>query len=165
MKRLINEPFHSMHRVMDMLCLNFGQTCRNETISIGNRVISQRIFPVYSLHIQVQWRFIYQGTILLGSRDIYKPFSNDIDVDMWDYNPTNRPDCESSLFDVASRQVSEALTGHYVTDATVTQFGDVQLKFSNDYVFEVFIPASYKDEEWRLIDVIGNEHLVFHDTN
>ena len=161
MNRLINQPFHSMHRAADMLCLNFGKTREERTIKIRGQNLLFR-YPEYSLQLQVQWRFVYQKQILLGSRDIYKPFSQDVGED-WDYDPIGRPDSESSVFDVVSKRVSQELLEHHVVDCVVSPVGDIQITFSNGYTFEVFIPASYKDEEWRLIDFVKDEHLIFYD--
>ena len=161
MKRLINTPFYSMHRVMDMLCLNLGDTHRAETIAIGSQIISATVWPAYSLHLQTQWRFANQGRILLGSRDIYKPFSDDADED-WNYLPTGRSDDECSVFDVVSKEVSTALLGEHIVDCSVSPIGDIHITFSNGYIFEAFIPSSIQDEEWRLIDFNKDEHIIFH---
>ena len=163
MNRLINQPFHSMHRAADMLCLNFGNTWKEDTLQIRGRTLHRR-FPEYSLHLQVQWRFIYQNQILLGSRDIYEPFSQEVGED-WDYDPIGRPNSESSVFDVVSKRVSQELLGHHPVDCAVSPVGDIRIVFSNGYIFEVFIPASYQDEEWRLIDFPKDEHLIFYDTH
>lgn len=160
MNRLLDTPFHSMYRAADMLCLNFGNTWKEDTIQLHGRAIPRRV-PEYSLHLQAEWRFVYQDHILLGSRDIYEPFSQDVGED-WDYDPIGRPDAKSSIFDVVSRQISQELLGHHVTDCAVSPLGDIRIVFSNGYAFEVFIPASYKDEEWRLIDFAKDEHLVFY---
>ena len=164
MNRLLNKPFHSMHRVLDMLCLNFGNDYR-KIVSIGKHVLSDTVYPTHSLHLQTQWRFVHDDKILLGSRDIYKPYSNTINESEWDYSITDRPDNESSLFDILSKQLSQNLFGHYVTQCEQSPLGDIRITFSNGYVFEVFIPASYQDEEWRLIDFSEDEHLIFYDVD
>ena len=151
-----------MHRAMDMLCLNFGETFQEKIVRIGNQVISRKVFPEYSLHLQTQWRFICDNQIILGSRDIYTPFSDNAGDD-WDYAPQGRPDTDSSIFDVVSKRLAQDLTGHYVVKSTLSPFGDIFIQFSNGYRFEAFIPASAKDEEWRLIDSKSDEHLVFYD--
>lgn len=162
MKRLINTPFHSMHRVMDMLCLNFGATYREKAITIGSQIIQTQAWSTYSLHLPTQWRFINQGHIILGSRDVYSPFSAGVNDD-WDYIPDDRPDEESSVFDVVSREISIALQGTYVVDCSVSPVGDIRIVFSNGYVFETFVPSCVQDEEWRFIDFSEDEHIIFYD--
>ena len=164
MDRLLNKSFHSMHRHMDMLCLNFGNDLR-QIVSIGERILSDRVYPAYSLHLQTQWRFIHNSNILMGSRDIYTPYSSIVDATKWDYSISNRSDEESSVFDVICKKLSKNLLGHYVTQCEQSTFGDIRITFSNGYVLEVFIPASQQDEEWRLIDISTNEHLIFHDVD
>jgi len=162
MDRLLNKSFHSMHRVVDMLCLNFGNDLR-KIVRLGEHTLSDKVYPAYSLHLQTQWRFVHNNSILLGSRDIYRPYSATIDESEWDYSLIGRPNEESSLFDVVSKQLTENLSGHYVTSCEQSSFGDIRIVFSNGYVFEAFIPASYQDEEWRLIDFTTDEHLIFYD--
>ena len=163
MNRLINQPFHSIHRILDMLCLNLGETYRAETVSVGNQVISQQKWPAFSLHIQTQWRFIHNNKIILGSRDIYTPYSDKIDESEWDYSEVGRPDEESSIFDVVINQLTQSLLGHYVTQYDLSPMGDIRITFSNGYVFEVFIPSPHPEEYWRLIDFAKDEHFVFYD--
>lgn len=163
MNRLIGQPFLGMNRAIDMLCLNFGIAWKEETIQRRGKVFHMRC-PDYSLHLQVQWRFVHQDQILLGSRDIYEPFSQDVGED-WAYDLIGRPDSESSIFDVVSRRISQELLGQHVTDCSVSPVGDIRIVFSNGYTFEVFIPASYKEEEWRLIDFAKDEHLIFMKPN
>ena len=163
MDRLQHKKFRTMFRVIDMLCISFGQTVRSEEIRIADQIIHRRTIPEFSLHLQTHWRFRDGDTILLGSRDIYHPYSQDIDEDNWDYAETNRPDCESSVFDVVSKQVSAALKKQYVTSSSMTAYGDIRIEFSNGYVFEAFVPDSTKTEEWRLIDTNSGDHIVFYD--
>ena len=131
-------------------------------IQIGDQVISQDVYPEYSLHLQTQWRFMHNEQIILGSRDIYEPFSDHVD-DNWDYIPQGRADEESSIFDVVSKDLICELTGHHVVQCTCSPAGDICIRFSNGYIFQVFIPASYQEEEWRLIDFKNDEHMIFYD--
>lgn len=165
MNRLLHTQFRAMCRVIDMLCINFGDTIKSETITINDRIISRSVTPAFSLHLQTQWRFISEDRILLGSRDIYSPFDENHVDEEWDYVIVGRPDHESIIFDVTARQIQDELNGHYVTQCDVSPFGDIRITFSNGYVFEAFIPASHKEEEWRLIDMRTGEHLVFYDTD
>ena len=161
MNRLIGQPFLGMNRAIDMLCLNFGNAWKEGTIQRRGQVLPVR-YPAFSLHLQVQWRFVSEDRIVLGSRDIYEPFSQNVGED-WEYDLIGRPDSESSIFDVVSKQISQELMGHHVTECSVSPMGDIRIIFSNSYIFEVFIPASYQSEEWRLIDFAKNEHVIFYD--
>lgn len=152
-----------MFRVLDMLCISFGDTISAEKICIGNRSVYRRTIPEFSLHLQTHWRFLYGNTILLGSGDIYTPFSKDVDENKWDYSVVGRPDSESSVFDVVCNQVSKALKGHHVAESSVTSFGDIRIVFTNGYVFEAFVSDSVKTEEWRLIDTEADTHFIFYD--
>lgn len=163
MNRLIHAQFLAIYRHLDMLCIDLGNPIRTETIAFGNYVISQHVTPEFSLHLQTQWRFISGDRVLLGSRDIYSPF-DDVGDD-WDYAIVGRPDSESSIFDVTSRQIQKELTGHHVTQCSVSPYGDIRIVFSNGFVFEAFIPASYKDEEWRLIDLRTGEYFIYYDVD
>ena len=146
MQRIIGSAYHRIHRVLDMLCLGLSCQC----------------MPAYSLHIQTQWRLIYDHQIILASRDMYIPFSETAGED-WDYSIQGRPDEESSVFDVVCRKVHHLMEGSFVTNCTVSEFGDLQISFSNNVLFQIFIPTSIRDEEWRLVDTIRDEHIIFYD--
>jgi hypothetical protein len=55
------------------------------------------------------------------------------------------------------------MKGSTVTNCTISEFGDLRISFSNNVLFELFIPTSSKDEEWRLVDLTRDEHVVFYD--
>ena len=146
MKRIVGSTYHRIHRVLDMLCLGFFR----------------EHIPAYSLHVQTQWRFIHNHEILLASRDMYIPHSNAVAKD-WDYSIQGRSKEESSIFDVKCQEIDRLMDGSIVSDCTISEFGDLQISFSNNVPFQIFIPSSLKDEEWRLVDLIRDEHVVFHD--
>lgn len=132
MRRIVGCTYHRIHRVLDMLCLGFS--CDH--------------MLAYSLHVQTQWRVTHNHQIILASRDMYLPFSNNE---------------ESNVFDAKCKEFDQFMHGSIVSNCSMSEFGDLQIVFSNDVVFELFIPASVKDEEWRLIDLIRDEHIVFYD--
>ena len=146
MRRIIGTSYHGITRVLDMLCLGF----------------SQNHMPAYSLHVQTQWRFIHDHQIILASRDMYIPYSDTTGED-WDYSIQGRSDEESSIFDVRYKEIDHFMEGCIVSECTVSEFGDLQISFSNNVLFELFIPTSSKEEEWRLVDLTRNEHVVFYD--
>ncbi len=147
LSRLKGEKFDSIHRAIDMLCLSLGERCRG-----------------YGLHIQSPWRFKEGNKILLASHDIYEPYCCDVPED-WEYDITGRDDASSSVFDVEAKVLSEKMQGAYVTDAHISELGDISISFSNGVVFEQFVPASRKSEEWRLIDDSRGVHMVCYDLN
>ena len=151
--RIIGKQFHSIFRVADMLCLNFGTDLQIEWNE------KKRIVPEYSFHIQTQWRFIRNDTIILASRDIYKPYSNQVPDD-WEYDQFGRSDEESNIFDVLREEICNCLNGCVVTKCDYTVLGDLTITFSDGTLFETFTPSSRKEEFWRLLDYINNEHLV-----
>ena len=147
MQRIVGSAYQRITRVLDMLCLGF---------------YSPTHAPAYSLHVQTQWRFVHNHKILLGSRDIYIPFSDTVSED-WHYSLTGRSKEESSIFDVISKEIDELMQGSIVLSVSISEFGDLQVVFSNNVIFEIFIPSSKKDEEWRLVDVVRGEHIIFYD--
>ena len=142
-----------------MLCLFLGE----DYAFTGTR--GKRIdVAEFSLHCQTQWRFRDDNNILLASRDIYEPYSENVPED-WQFDLIGRPDELSSLFDVRTKALILKMQGAVVTDCHLSAVNDLVITFSNGVVFEQFMPTSQKDEEWRLIDYINNMHIVCYDEN
>ena len=80
LSKLINKPFNCISRAVDMLCLFLGDDY--DITSTDGRTVKVAEF---SLHLQTQWRFRKDNTILLASRDIYEPYSKDVAED-WEYD-------------------------------------------------------------------------------
>ena len=159
LSKLINKPFNCISRAVDMLCLFLGDNY--DFTSADGRTVKVAEF---SLHLQTQWRFSKDNTILLASRDIYEPYSKDV-AENWEYDIIGRPDCESSIFDVFAKTFAMKMQDAIVTECQLSKTNDITIGFSNGVVFEQFTPASQKCEEWRLIDYKNNLHTICYDEN
>lgn len=154
MKRIIGAKFHSIHRVLDMLCLNFGNDVQEKD---GNTI------PEYSLHIQSQWRFVKGEAIIVASRDVYIPNNPQGVDDEWEYDLVGCPDDQSSIFDVVTKDFAKEFGNATVKNVDFNVFGDLKIEFSNGIIFETFTPSARKDEEWRFMSVYEDEHFVVFD--
>ena len=119
----------------------------------------QIVVAEYSIHFQTQWRFRQDSTILLASRDVYEPYCEDVPED-WQYDLKGRPDELSSVFDVQAKALKAKMKDAVVTECRLSPVNDMVIFFSNGVIFEQFMPASRKDEEWRLIDYKKDEYIV-----
>ncbi len=157
LSKLINKPFNCICRAIDMLCLLLGDDY--DIASTDGRTIKVAEF---SLHVQTQWRFRKNNTILLASRDIYEPYSKEVAED-WEYDIIGRPEHESSVFDVLVKGFSIKMQDAIINECQLSETNDITIQFSNGVVFEQFTPASQKCEEWRLIDYKNNLHTICYD--
>ena len=98
----------------------------------------------------------------MASRDVYEPYCEDVPED-WQYDLKGRPDALSSVFDVQAKALIVKMQGAIVTDVHLSAVNDLTITFSNGVMFEQFMPASQKDEEWRLIDYRNDVHVVCYD--
>lgn len=142
MERIIGTKFHSIHRCVDMLCLNLGKTIK---------IVDGVKKPEYSFHIQTQWRFVKNERILLASRDIYIPHNQKLSEVEWDYDEMGRPDEESSIFDVLQKNFAENFSEAVVCEVAVNKLGDLKIVFSNGIYFETFTPSMRQDEFLRFL--------------
>lgn len=140
-----------------MLCLFLGDDY--DFTSVDGRTVKVSEF---SLHLQTQWRFRNNDTILLASRDIYEPYNQNVAED-WEYDIIGRPDNESSIFDVLSKRFSLQMQNAIITECYLSQTNDITILFSNGVVFEQFTSTSQKCEEWRLIDYKNDLHTICYD--
>lgn len=154
LSRILGKNFNCISRAIDMLCLFLG-----EDFSFADTHGHQVNVAEFSFHFQTQWRFREDKDILLASRDIYEPYSENVPAD-WEYDLVGRSDEMSSVFDVQAKALSTKMQGATVADYHISAVNDLVIIFSNGIVFEQFTPASQKDEEWRLIDYKNDVHLV-----
>ncbi len=155
--RIIGKRFNTFIRAADMLCLFLG-----EDYTITNH--REKPFEVaeFSIQFTTQWRFRQDNTILLASRDVYEPYCKDVPED-WEYYLVGRPIELSSVFDVKAEALKLKLKDTVVAECKLSPVNDMIIVFSNGVIFEQFMPASQKDEEWRLIDYTTREHIVCYD--
>lgn len=159
LSKLVDKPFRCISRAVDMLCLFVGEDY-DFTSTVGGKIAVTEL----SLHVQSQWRFRKDDTILLASEDIYEPYNQAAPKD-WEYDIVGRPDSESSLFDVLAKGFSMKMQGAIVTEYGISNMNDITIRFSNGVVFEQFVPASRKREQWRLIDYKNDLHTICYDEN
>lgn len=154
--QLIGKKFNAVSRACDMMCLFLGEDY--SITSHGKRLNVAE----FSFHFQTQWRFRNGREILLASRDIYEPYDENASEN-WQFDPIGRSDSESSIFDVRVKAFKELMVDSYVVDCRLSEVKDLIICFSNGVIFEQFTPASRRDEEWRLIDYVGNVHMICYD--
>ncbi len=154
LSRLLGKEFNCISRACDMLCLFLG-----ENFTFTGTCGEQVNVAEFSFHFQTQWRFRKDKNILLASRDIYEPYSENVPDD-WQYDLIGRSDEMSSVFDVQAKALTLKMRGATVADYHISAVNDLAIIFSNGVIFEQFTPASQKDEEWRLIDYNNDVHLV-----
>ena len=157
--RIVGKTFNCVSRAVDMLCLFLG-----EDHTITNHRVKPIVVAEYSVHFQTQWRFRHKDTILLASRDVYEPYCEDVPED-WKYDLIGRSDNLSSVFDVQVKALNVKMKNAVVTECRLSPVNDMVIVFSNGVIFEQFMPASRKGEEWRLIDYKNDEHIVCYDTD
>ena len=81
----------------------------------------------------------------------------------WQYDLKGRPDELSSVFDVQAKALKAKMQDAVVTECRLSPVNDMVIVFSNGVVLEQFMPATRKDEEWRLIDYKKDEHIVCYE--
>ena len=81
----------------------------------------------------------------------------------WEYDLIGRPDEQSSVFDVQTKALKVKMQDAVVTECRLSPVNDMVIVFSNGVVLEQFMPATRKDEEWRLIDYKKDEHIVCYE--
>lgn len=159
LSRLLGKKFNCVSRAGDMLCLFLG-----EDHSFADHCGRQIDVAEYSLHFATQWRFREDKVILLASRDIYEPYNENVPED-WQYDLIGRSDELSSVFDVRGKDLMIKMRGAVVADCYLSPVNDLVITFSNGVVFEQFMPASRKDEEWRLVDYNAHTQIVCYNEN
>lgn len=157
LSKLKSKRFNCVSRAIDMLCLFLG-----EDYSFVSEQGKKIEVAEYSLHFQTTWRFRKNEKILLASRDIYEPYNANVPVD-WEYDLIGRSDDLSSIFDVRVKEFNLKMQNAVVTKCYFSVAKDIIIEISNGVVFEQFVSASKKGEEWRLIDYTDDIQTVFYD--
>ncbi len=155
--KLVNKRFNCIARAADMLGLFLG-----EDFFFASKIGKTAAVAEYSLHVQSPWRFREESQILLASRDVYEPYAESVPED-WAYDIVGRPDELSSVFDVYAKRLMAKMQGTWVTECSLSPANDVTIRFSNGVVFEQFMSASRKNEQWRLLDYVENTHTICYD--
>ncbi len=157
MKRIIGAKFHSIRRVVDMLCFNLGNEVKDD---------EGYTYAEYALHIQTSWRFIKDKIILLASRDIYLPQDEALDNGDYDFDEQSTQKeitATSSIFDVAMHDFEKYFGDATVKSFDISPFGDLRIDFTNGVYFETFTPSARKCEEWRFLPPGEEGHFVVFD--
>jgi len=150
MKILEGERFRSIGRASDMCWISFGQT-----IKVKDYKGNEKEKGTYALHLQSPWRIIDQSTekIIIASSDIYEPntslqWSEEFE---WDKMGSN-------LFDEKVEKWNNEQDVVYVLSVNANNFGDIEMKFSNDFIFNSFMNMSSDEEGWRFLKCGSDEH-------
>ena len=157
MKRIIGSKFNSIFRCVDMLCLNLGNSVKDD---------EGYIVPEYSFHVQTSWRFVKGNEIILASRDIFLPYDESLDNGYYDYEEQSAQEevtATSCIFDVVMQDFEKYFQNATVKSFDISPFGDLRIDFTNGVYFETFTPSARKCEEWRFLPLGDEDHFVVFD--
>lgn len=160
--RIVGRCISGIYRAVDMLVLDFEKEVR----VFQPYDLEAPYRAEYSLRFMCQWRFVKGDQILLASRDIYIPYNSELEDDAWEYDLTDRPASQSSLFDVQADVVQLQMRDVPAVSAEISAVGDLKIHFADGTCFESFTPSSRVDEFWRMICFYPDreaEHFLIFD--
>lgn len=149
---LIEQPMIQIGRASDMLWIHFGKL-----IEVKNYRGIYHKKGEYSLHIQCPWRFIQNDKLILGSNDFYSPVNNkEKDKFQWDILGAN-------MFDIKAEELKKEVLPSIVKKLEVDIIGSINIYVEKEIVLQVFPVNSIVQENWRFINNLTGEHMVFNE--
>jgi len=68
---------------------------------------------------------------------------------------------ENNLFDEKAKELNNQQCAIYVSKVNFNQYGDIEIKFSNGFVFSSFMNISLNEEGWRFFKSNAEEeHII-----
>lgn len=145
---IIEKPLRYIKRCSDMIDIGFG-----DMIKVLTPRGKTQIKPEFALHIQCPLRVIIEGTIVVGSEDIY--ISNDTAEGLLDSDALG-----STRFDVIIDTLNSYMGHEYVNNVVISSFGDITIELTN-LTIQALVVGSNEDEDWRFLELTGDKkHVV-----
>ena len=113
----------------------------------------------YCLHCQCLVRFLYKGSLVASSYDMYCRAEDEED-DTWDWSESP----EESLFDRQIDQVVKPLLPQRVIRVKTFHSNDIQIDLENELSLEITVISVSGHEAWRLFkqgDYENNTYVVY----
>jgi len=149
-KYLESNIWEGIGRCSDMIWFSFGKDIF--VTNYRNQVVKK---TEYALHVQCSWRISKESTIILGNNDVYSLVDNSIEDD-WDISGNN-------MFDKMVNDKILPLLPIKVLGVVCNKIGDIEITFETGIVINIFVNSSEPIEEWRFINNLSGEHLVYRD--
>lgn len=147
---LENNIWEGVGRCSDMIWFSFGKDIT--IINHRNQVVKK---TEYALHVQCSWRISKENTIILGNNDVYT-LVDDLTEDDWDIIGNN-------IFDIRINETIIPLLPLNVLRVECSKVGDVKITLESGIVISIFVNSSEETEEWRFINNISGEHMVYRE--
>lgn len=148
---LTEQPMIQIGRASDMLWVHFGKL-----IEVKNYRGIYHEKGEYSLHIQCPWRFTQNDNLILGSNDFYIPINNggndEFQWDIWGGN----------MFDIKAEKLKKEVLPNIVKKIEVDVIGSINIYLEKGFVVQVFPVDSNIQENWRFINNLTGEHIVYN---
>ena len=123
-----------IHRYLDMLCINFGNTKRK-----------------CALHIQSPWKILDSNR-----RKVVVAYLDEF-TELCELKENQRA---VTVFDKKISEQQSIIENLQVIACNINCVGDLQINFSNSYILRVFINTSENEECWRLLMDSDEKHYV-----
>jgi len=112
----------------------------------------------YALHIDGWFRIVEGNKVIVGKADIFLPTQEVLDVQGFSWSEFNWDQKGNNRFDYWAERFNEMKVA--VKQVEVSVLGDLTLYFNNNYVLQILIDTSSKEESWRFFERHGKSHLV-----
>ncbi|MDR2528339.1 MAG: hypothetical protein LBD04_04890 [Synergistaceae bacterium] len=178
MQPLLNQQLQSIFRFEGLLCLQFGKLIESEAHSprhlhkdeSGKVTAKKVLVGELRLHIASAYRIICGDEIVLARGDRFYPSTG---IEKRAKAEGRAPNWDTDKFDkIGHNKLDETiglrfreLAGFVVEAVEVNSFGDLRIKFANDFVLEAYSDCSQHDDEcWRFWREGDDDHLVITGT-
>ena len=145
---ILGKPLRYIKRCSDMIDIGFGDMIK-ELNSKGKTQIK----PEFAIHIQCPFRVIIEGSIVVGSEDIYIPQNTSegsLDLDA----------LRSTRFDVIVESLNSYMGNECVNNVILGSLGDITIELTK-LTIQALVVGSSENEDWRFLELTGDKkHLV-----
>lgn len=97
------------------------------------------------LHIQAFFRVLQNGKLVLSSEDLYRCKENE-DSERFEWDVPGK-----AVFDNSLQSCQELLKKSKIVDVAISE-GDLQINLENDFLIQIFIDTTQKEEKYRIFD-------------
>lgn len=128
----------------------------------GKYVKTKGLRPKFALRNECCMRMTCGDEIVFAKHDIFLPNSALLNQSNFDWDSFDWKVFGGNYFDeMVEKYLGKEPFGFVVKKISVSKFGDLTIKFENEFSLELFADSSGRDENWRFFDMNPHTpHLV-----
>ena len=148
---LVGQPLRKIGRNVELITINFDKLIQSGDDKLGK----------YEMGVLCNMRFTYGDKIIFASNDVFHPTEEQANKPGFIWDTFDWQILGNTMFDeIVEKHFNGKFCDYIVKSVKINKFGDLTIKFENNFIIEFFADGSGYSENWRFGEANSSDSML-----